>query len=40
MTGYEAAKEKLKYDSNKVALWELDNKIKRGLLIKGVTKRD
>lgn len=37
---YEAAKEKLKYDSNKVALWELDNKIKRGLLIKGATRRD
>ena len=30
---YENAKQKLKYDSNKVALWELDNKIKSGLLI-------
>lgn len=29
---YETAKRKLKYDSNKVALWELDNKIKMGLL--------
>lgn len=30
---YETAKRKLRYDSNKVALWELDNKIKKGLLI-------
>lgn len=29
---YETAKQKLKYDSNKVALWEVDNKIKMGLL--------
>lgn len=29
---YEIVKEKLGYDSNKVALWELDNKIKNGLL--------
>ncbi|WP_160687678.1 NUDIX domain-containing protein [Clostridium sp. C2-6-12] len=30
---YQTAKEKLRYDSNKVALWEVDNKIKRGLLV-------
>ncbi len=29
---YETAKQRLRYDSNKVALWELDNKIKMGLL--------
>ena len=29
---YEEAIELLRYDSNKVALWELDNKIKMGLL--------
>lgn len=29
---YSTAKERLKYDSNKVALWELDNKIKLGLI--------
>jgi dihydroneopterin triphosphate diphosphatase len=29
---YETAKQKLRYDSNKVALWEVDNKIRRGLL--------
>lgn len=29
---YETAKQKLKYDSNKVALWELDNKIKLGMI--------
>lgn len=29
---YETAKQKLKYDSNKTALWEVDNKIKMGLL--------
>lgn len=29
---YSTAKERLKYDSNKVALWELDNKIRRGIL--------
>ena len=29
---YETASECLKYDSNKVALWELDNKIRLGLL--------
>jgi len=29
---YEKAKQKLRYDSNKVALWEVDNKIKMGLL--------
>lgn len=29
---YSTAKERLKYDSNKVALWELDNKIKRGII--------
>jgi dihydroneopterin triphosphate diphosphatase len=30
---YETAKQKLRYDSNKVALWEVDSKIKRGLLV-------
>ncbi|EHI99482.1 NUDIX hydrolase [Clostridium sp. DL-VIII] len=29
---YKTAKEKLRYDSNKVALWEVDNKIKMRLL--------
>ncbi len=29
---YATARQRLKYDSNKVALWELDNKIKMGLL--------
>ena len=29
---YQTAKQKLRYDSNKVALWEVDNKIKMGLL--------
>lgn len=29
---YETAKQRLQYDSNKVALWELDNKIKLGLI--------
>ena len=29
---YDNAKEKLRYDSNKVALWEVDNKINMGLL--------
>ena len=29
---YHTAKERLKYDSNKVALWELDNKIKLGII--------
>lgn len=29
---YETAKEKLRYDSNKVALWEVDNKIKMKLI--------
>jgi dATP pyrophosphohydrolase len=29
---YETVKQKLRYDSNKVALWEVDNKIKMGLL--------
>ena len=29
---YETAKNRLKYDSNKVALWELDSKIRLGLL--------
>ncbi len=27
---YSTAKERLRYDSNRVALWELDNKIRRG----------
>ena len=31
-TLYEEAKELLKYDSNKSALWELNEKIKRGLI--------
>lgn len=29
---YDTAMERLQYDSNKVALWELDNKIKLGIL--------
>ncbi len=29
---YVTAKQRLKYDSNKVALWELDNKIKLGII--------
>jgi len=29
---YETAKQRLKYDSNRVALWELDNKIRLGLI--------
>ncbi len=29
---YAAARERLKYDSNRVALWELDNKLKMGLV--------
>ena len=29
---YETVKQRLRYDSNKVALWELDNKIKKGLV--------
>lgn len=29
---YQTAVQRLKYDSNKVALWELDNKIKLGML--------
>ena len=29
---YEEAKDLLKYDSNKSALWELNEKIKRGLI--------
>lgn len=29
---YDTAKQRLKYDSNKVALWELDNKIKLGMI--------
>lgn len=29
---YATAMERLQYDSNKVALWELDNKIKSGIL--------
>ncbi len=29
---YATAKQRLKYDSNKVALWELDNKIKLGII--------
>lgn len=30
--GYDEAKKMLRYDSNKVALWELDNKIRMGLI--------
>ena len=30
--GYEIANKRLQYDSNKTALWELDNKIKLGLI--------
>lgn len=30
---YDTANQKLRYDSNKVALWEADNKLKRGLLV-------
>lgn len=30
---YSSAKERLKYDSNKVALWELDNKIRLGIIL-------
>lgn len=29
---YSTAKQRLKYDSNKVALWELDNKIRLGII--------
>ena len=29
---YDTAKQRLKYDSNKVALWELDNKIRFGMM--------
>ena len=29
---YSTAKQRLKYDSNRVALWELDNKIKLGII--------
>jgi len=29
---YSTAKERLRYDSNKVALWELDNKIRLGII--------
>ena len=29
---YEIAIKRLRYDSNKTALWELDNKIKLGIL--------
>ena len=29
---YETAMKRLRYDSNKTALWELDNKIKLGIL--------
>ena len=29
---YDTAIQRLKYDSNKVALWELDNKLKMGLI--------
>ena len=36
--GYETAKELLRYDSNKVALWELDNRIKNNKL-KEATKQ-
>lgn len=31
-TDYETAARRLKYDSNKVALWELDNKIRLGMI--------
>lgn len=31
---YATAVQRLKYDSNKVALWELDNKIKMGLIVR------
>lgn len=31
-TDYNTAVQKLKYDSNKVALWELDNKIRLGII--------
>lgn len=31
-TDYKTAMRRLKYDSNKTALWELDNKIKLGIL--------
>ncbi len=30
---YNTAMQRLQYDSNKVALWELDNKIKSGVLV-------
>lgn len=30
--GYDTATQQLRYDSNKVALWELDNKLRSGLL--------
>ena len=30
---YSTAKARLKYDSNKVALWELDNKIRLGIIV-------
>ena len=30
---YDTAMQRLQYDSNKVALWELDNKIKSGVLV-------
>jgi dATP pyrophosphohydrolase len=30
---YERAREVLRYDSNKVALWELDRRIRKSLLI-------
>ena len=29
---YSTAKERLRYDSNKVALWELDNKIRLNII--------
>ena len=29
---YDTAKQRLQYDSNKVALWELDNKIRLGMI--------
>ncbi len=34
-TDYETAKKRLRYDSNKVALYELDTRIKKGLLGEG-----